>query len=128
MNLKPSCHKYTNIREPNTPFPFLWYSNTSTSSQSLMTGLQTTKTLNKIIQLRMCMADCLTAEQSIGRDVVFVCKILRWIVHPQIELLSQVLSSPYCRPHVPHSLVVQRYKNGCPRIWIYLPNLINFSS
>lgn len=59
-------------------------------------------------------------KYNIRRKVIFISKVVNRIPNPEIELLPKILPFPYCRPHVPHTLVVQGDQYGGPRIWIHL--------
>ena len=45
---------------------------------------------------------------------------MNWVKDPEIELLPKILPFPYCRPHVPHALVVQGDPYSGPRPGVYL--------
>jgi len=54
------------------------------------------------------------AEQRVLWDRVLVPPRVRRRVHPEVELLAEVLPGPALRPHVPHPHVVQWHVDGGP--------------
>lgn len=40
--------------------------------------------------------------------------------YSDIELLTKILSRPHCRSYVPHTLIIKRYQDCRPSIWIHL--------
>lgn len=63
---------------------------------------------------------CLATQKSILWNGELVPKWSRWRVDTEVELLSEILSSPKLRSHIPHPYVIEGDVNCSPRIRVYL--------